>query len=130
MRARVQLGEKGIGRLAIGALGSQVLVVSKRHRRPAVAALVSWKMFELPRIDLDEVPVGLVELDSGDLTAADVARLKAPAAEAVANFRALDSSTSWSHRMDEILSLDPPVGWGVGGRGMRGSASLTWENSR
>ena len=103
MRARVQLGEKGIGRLAIGALGSQVLVVSKRHRRPAVAALVSWKMFELPRIDLDEVPVGLVELDSGDLTTADVARLKAPVAEAVANFRALDSSTSWSHRMDEIL---------------------------
>ena len=103
MRARVQLGEKGIGRLAIGALGSQVLVVSKRHRRPAVAALVSWKMFELPRIDLDEVPVGLVELDSGDLTAADMARLKAPVAGAVANFRALDSSTSWSHRMDEIL---------------------------
>ena len=28
------------------------------------------------------------------------------------------------------FNLDPPVGWGVGGRGMRGSASLTWENSR
>ena len=104
MRTRVQLGEKGIGRLAIGALGSQALVVSKRNGHPAVAALVSWKMFELPRIDLDEVPVGLVELDSGDLTAADVARLKAPIAEAVANFRALDSSTSWSRRMDEILT--------------------------
>ncbi len=58
MPARVQLGEKGIGRLAIGALGSQVLVVSKRNGHPAVAALVSWKMFELPRVDLDEVPVG------------------------------------------------------------------------
>lgn len=104
MPARVQLGEKGIGRLAIGALGSQVLVVSKRNGHPAVAALVSWKMFELPRVDLDEVPVGLVELDSGDLTAADVAELKAPIAEALADFRALDSSTSWSNRMDEILT--------------------------
>ena len=104
MRTRVQLGEKGIGRLAIGALGSQALVVSKRNGHPAVAALVSWKMFELPRIDLDEVPVGLVELDSGDLTAADMARLKAPIVEAVANFRALDSSTSWSRRMNEILT--------------------------
>lgn len=103
MRARVQLGEKGIGRFAIGALGSQVLVVSKQHGRPAVAALVSWKMFELPRVDLDEVPVGLVELDSDDLTAADVARLKAPIAEAVANFRALDASISWSFQMDGIL---------------------------
>ena len=100
---RVQLGEKGIGRFAIGALGSQVLVVSKRNGHPAVAALVSWKMFELPRVDLDEVPVGLVELDSGDLTAADVARLKAPIAEAVADFRALDTSASWSRRMDKIL---------------------------
>ena len=105
MRGRVQLGEKGIGRLAIGALGSQVLVVSKANGLPAVAALVSWKMFELPRIDLDEVPVGLVELDSGDLTAADVARLKAPITEAVANFRALDTSAPWSHRMDEILTI-------------------------
>ena len=104
MRPRVQLGEKGIGRLAIGALGNQVLVVSKRNGHPAVAALVSWKMFELPRIDLDEVPVGLIELDSGDLTAADVAQLKAPIAEAMTNFRALDSSTAWSHRMDEVLT--------------------------
>ncbi len=103
MRPRVQLGEKGIGRLAIGALGSQVLVVSKRIGHPAVAALVSWKMFELPRVDLDEVPVGLVELDSGGLTADDVAQLKAPIAEAVADFRALDSSASWSQRVDEIL---------------------------
>ena len=69
MRTRIQLGEKGIGRLAIGALGSQVLVVSKRNGHPAVGALVNWKMFELPRVDLDEVPVGLVELNSGDLTA-------------------------------------------------------------
>ena len=103
MSERVQLGEKGIGRFAIGALGSQVLVLSKRERRPAIAALVSWKMFELPRISLDEVPVGLVELNSDELTPADVTRLKAPLAEAVARFRQLDGSAQWSRRLDEIL---------------------------
>ena len=104
MPTRVQLGEKGIGRFAIGALGGQVLVVSKTENRPAIAALASWKMFELPRISLDEVPVSLIELETGRLTAADVALLKEPLAEAVASFRGLDSSPGWSGRLDQILA--------------------------
>lgn len=115
MAERVQLGEKGIGRFAIGALGSQVLVVSKREGCPGVAALVSWKMFELPRIDLDEVPVGLIELDSEVLTPEDVARLKKPLEEAVTGFRGLDSIPQWSSRLNEILAdldavADDPYG--------------------
>ena len=102
MSPRVQLGEKGIGRFAIGALGSQVLVLSKRDRCPAVAALVNWKMFELPGIDLDEVPVGLVELDDDELTAADVARLKAPLSEALNRLRQRDSAKRWSSALDGI----------------------------
>ncbi len=105
MASRVQLGEKGIGRFAIGALGSQVLVVSKRDRCPAVAALVNWKMFELPGIDLDEVPVGLVELDGDRLTAADVALLKAPLAEAVNLFRRRGSATEWAQALDGIQAI-------------------------
>jgi len=104
MVERVQLGEKGIGRFAIGALGSQVLVVSKREGCPGVAALVSWKMFELPRIDLGDVPVGLIELDSDELTSEGVARLKKPLEEAVAGFRGLDSTPQWSSRLNEILA--------------------------
>ena len=104
MAERVQLGEKGIGRFAIGALGSQVLVVSKREGCPGVAALVSWKMFELPRIDLDDVPVGLIELGSGGLTPEDVTRLKKPLEEAVTGFRGLDSTPQWSSRLNEILA--------------------------
>ncbi len=105
MRERTQLGEKGIGRFAIAALGSQVLVVSKRKDTPAVAALVNWKMFELPHIDLGDVPVGLVELASGELTTADVARLKDPLVNAIAQFRALDSLEPWSRQLDEIGSV-------------------------
>ena len=102
MSPRVQLGEKGIGRFAIGALGSQVLVLSKRERCPAIAALVNWKMFELPGIDLDEVPVGLVELGDDELNAADVARLKEPLAEALNRLRQRDSAKRWSPSLDGI----------------------------
>ncbi len=102
MSPRVQLGEKGIGRFAIGALGSQVLVVSKRRGCRTVAALVNWKMFELPGIDLDEVPVGLVELDDDELTAADIARLKAPLADALDRFLREDGAGRRSRSLDGI----------------------------
>ena len=102
MPLRVQLGEKGIGRFAIGALGSQVLVISKRAGSPAVAAFVNWQMFELPGIDLDEVPVGLVELDADMPVGADVRRLKTPLSEAVERFRRKDRSPQWQQRLDDI----------------------------
>ena len=131
MASRVQLGEKGIGRFAIGALGSQVLVVSKRDRCPAVAALVNWKMFELPGIDLDEVPVGLVELEGDRLTAADVARLKEPLAESVKLFRRHGSATEWAQALDGIQSAlvalpDDPYGTvpGLGPLGPTGTMFL------
>ena len=131
MPSRVQLGEKGIGRFAIGALGSQVLVVSKRDGCPAVAALVNWKMFELPGIDLDEVPVGLLELDGDRLTAADVTRLKAPLAEALNRFRRRGEATRWTHALDGIEAAldalpDDPYGAvpGLGPLGPTGTMFL------
>lgn len=131
MSPRVQLGEKGIGRFAIGALGSQVLVVSKRDGCAAIAALVNWKMFELPGIDLDEVPVGLVELGDGELTAADVARLKAPLVEALNRLRRRSSAESWSPSLDAIEATldalpDDPLGAvpGLGPLGPTGTMFL------
>ena len=102
MQPRVQLGEKGIGRFAIGALGSQVLVISKCRGYPSIAALVNWQMFELPGIDLDEVPVGLIELDADMPTEADVQRLKTPLSEAVDRYRGKDRSTKWQQGLDDI----------------------------
>lgn len=131
MSPRVQLGEKGIGRFAIGALGSQVLVVSKRDGCPVVAALVNWKMFELPGIDLDEVPVGLVELDGDQPTAADLARLKAPLAEALNRFRRRSRTTRWTQALDGIKATldalpDDPYGTipGLGPLGTTGTVFL------
>ena len=55
------LGEKGIGRLAIAAIGPQVLVLTRSARNNGaselVAAFINWDLFRLPGIDLNEIEV-------------------------------------------------------------------------
>ena len=67
--ARPIMGEKGIGRLAIAAIGPQVLVLTRAVRpdglHPLVAALVNWRLFEVPGIDLDSIHIPIVEMANG-----------------------------------------------------------------
>ena len=55
------LGEKGIGRLAIAAIGPQVLILTRPERggrlSELVAAYIHWGLFELPGVDLEEIEV-------------------------------------------------------------------------
>lgn len=104
MVERTQLGQKGIGRFAIGALGRQVLVVSRRDGHRAIAALVNWEMFALPNVDLDQVPVGLIELANSKLTPADVEELSDPLHRMVRRFREIDGSKKWQKTLDRIES--------------------------
>lgn len=59
------MGEKGIGRLAIASIGSQVLILTKALREnenhKIVAALINWRIFELPGLDLDDIIVPIRE---------------------------------------------------------------------
>lgn len=70
------MGEKGIGRLAIAAIGPQVLILSRAVRpgglQPLVFALVNWRFFEVPGLDLDSIDVPIVELDGGRLPDAEI----------------------------------------------------------
>ncbi len=66
------LGEKGIGRLAIAVIGSQVLVLSRARigGEPSdsiVAAYLHWGIFELPGLNLDEVEIPLREFSAEGL---------------------------------------------------------------
>lgn len=74
------MGEKGIGRLAIAAIGPQVLVVSRAVRedglKPTVVSLVCWRLFELPGLDLDLIEIPVIELEGPSLpNHADVSKL-------------------------------------------------------
>lgn len=65
---RPVMGEKGIGRLAIASIGSQVLILSKAIRNSGshkiVAAFINWGIFELPGLDLDDVYIPIKEFDN------------------------------------------------------------------
>jgi signal transduction histidine kinase len=69
---RTILGEKGIGRLAIAAIGPQVLAMTRAvrehgHLHDLVMALVHWGLFELPGIDLDQIEIPVCVLPGGQL---------------------------------------------------------------
>ena len=85
------LGEKGIGRLAIGVIGPQLLVLTraKRGRKlgDLVAAFIHWGFFALPGVNLDEIDIPILALDGGTLPSrSDVASM---VNQACATFREL-----------------------------------------
>lgn len=74
------LGEKGIGRLAIGVIGPQVLVLTRAKRAgklgDLVAAFIHWGFFALPGVNLDQIDIPILALPGGTLpTRADVASM-------------------------------------------------------
>ena len=75
LSTRRPTGEKGIGRLAIAAIGPQVLLVTRARRteglHPTVASFMNWSMFELPGISLDEIDIPILEFPDGELPNAE-----------------------------------------------------------
>ena len=52
---RPRQGQKGIGRLSCANLGPLLLLVSKRVLHPFVAALLDWRLFENPFLNLSDI---------------------------------------------------------------------------
>lgn len=63
---RPKQGQKGIGRLSCAALGSLLLVVSKRRTEPFVASLIDWRLFENPFLMLEDIKIPVIEFDDKD----------------------------------------------------------------
>lgn len=79
-RRRPVLGEKGIGRLAIASIGPQVLVLTRALQEGRLSALtfalINWRLFELPGVNLDQLDIPIVSLPGGKLPGrADLQRL-------------------------------------------------------
>jgi signal transduction histidine kinase len=70
-KERPILGEKGIGRLAIASIGSQVLVLTRAKSddklHDLVVAYIHWGIFECPGITLEDVDIPLRTISSGEL---------------------------------------------------------------
>lgn len=71
MSKRPILGEKGIGRLAIAAIGPQVLILTRaRHNgkdNDIVMSFINWGIFESPGINLDEIEIPVETYTKGEL---------------------------------------------------------------
>jgi signal transduction histidine kinase len=69
MPKRPITGEKGIGRLAIALLGSQVLVVTRALRHDGLGDVVMcwihWGLFELPGINLEDIDLPIHVFEGG-----------------------------------------------------------------
>jgi signal transduction histidine kinase len=57
LNLRPKQGQKGIGRLSCANLGPLLLLISKRREQDFVAALVDWRLFENPYLNLADVHI-------------------------------------------------------------------------
>ena len=68
---RAIMGEKGIGRLAIALLGSQVLVLTRSarddERDNLIMCYVHWGLFEQPSLNLDDIEIPIKSISAGNL---------------------------------------------------------------
>ncbi|MBZ9654013.1 ATP-binding protein [Phyllobacterium lublinensis] len=68
LRRRPKQGQKGIGRLSSANLGPLLLVVSKRQDNDFVSALIDWRLFENPYLNLADIEIPLAVFSAkGDL---------------------------------------------------------------
>ncbi|TVU68663.1 histidine kinase [Pseudoalteromonas distincta] len=63
-KVRVKQGQKGIGRLSCAALGSLMLLVSKKKEHQFVACLLDWRLFENPYLMLHDIKLPIVEFET------------------------------------------------------------------
>ena len=68
---RPVMGEKGIGRLAIALLGSQVLILTRKHspegNSELVMCFIHWGIFEIPGFNLEDIRIPVSTIPGGGL---------------------------------------------------------------
>jgi signal transduction histidine kinase len=63
---RVKMGEKGIGRLSVAYLGSQMLMVTKKMGSPTQAVFFDWQILENYNLFLEQINIPIKEVLSKD----------------------------------------------------------------
>jgi hypothetical protein len=128
------LGEKGVGRLAIAAIGPQVLVLTRAIRENGqldelVVALVHWGLFELPGIDLDQIDIPIRVFPGGTLPdKAGIRSLVESSQASVLGLGNLISAATLERLFDELdsMQVDPAdADQFLGGLSLRGDGHGT-----
>lgn len=108
------MGEKGIGRLAIAAIGPQVLVMTRSKRDnelgELVVSFINWSLFSLAGLDLSDIDIPILTKQHGEnATFEDVESLKHQAIENVKHLSNKISASKINKICNEIesFSYDP-----------------------
>ncbi|MBU0485391.1 MAG: ATP-binding protein [Proteobacteria bacterium] len=105
-------GEKGIGRLAIALLGSQVLVLTRARREDGLHDLVAcwlhWGLFEIPGLNLEDIDLPVNVFKGGTLPSkSQVADLKNRLIDSVEAIASLHPEANFKRILAEIKSFNP-----------------------
>lgn len=108
------MGEKGIGRLAIALLGSQVLVLTRSSRESNISELsvcfIHWGLFAIPSLNLEDLDFPVISISGGTLPSAeDVCRLVQQNYEMVKSLEEKYSKTDFRTILNEMhdFQVDP-----------------------
>lgn len=66
---RVKMGEKGIGRLSVGYLGPQMLLLSKKRNFPLEAVFFDWRILDNYNLFLEDINIPIRNIDPGNFDA-------------------------------------------------------------
>ncbi len=135
-KPRQIMGEKGIGRLSIAAIGPQVLVLTRAKRgkqlHNLVVAFVNWTLFSLPALDLDDIEIPMLEVEGGNNLSKDqVNNLLVQAKNNVFSLKGKISKNKIESICTQIDSLDyDPEYWTNALTGLDKELDLNRDNLR
>ena len=103
-KKRSIMGEKGIGRLAIALLGSQVLVLTRseenKFNKQLTMCFINWRLFEQPELNIEDIEFPVKVINDGKLPSKkDVSELLK---ENIVNISELKKKYSLNGLMDII----------------------------
>ncbi len=93
LKKRIPMGEKGIGRLSVSYLGSQMLMLSKKKGEKANAFLMDWRVLDNYEFFLEDLNIPLFSFDSIDSFNKNINNAKV---EFLSNFK----KDKWKEQLD------------------------------
>jgi hypothetical protein len=97
---RIAMGEKGIGRLSVAYLGSQMLMITKKINKPCQLVLFHWDILKNYNLFIDQVSIPIYSLDKTENFRNVLENMKL---ELLENFS--NNDADWSEHKEVIKSV-------------------------
>lgn len=100
--SRKKLGEKGIGRLSVAYLGSEMLLISKKSGEKPSALFFDWNLFDNTNLFLEDVIVPIRELENSH-------EIKEDLTELIDEFKENLSELDWDNYEDLRTKIESDI---------------------